>query len=504
VDKSSAKGFKQIPAPGKHVRTLATLFLVYLLLIFNNPSLIGQDNTLYQMPDIPQANQLNPALFKLCRIYVELPVISSVKVNIRNTGFGFHDVIQSGTGTQSDPYHVNFSRLESKLGRINHSQIETDINLLGFGFRYKQWYFTFGIANHSDLLLSYPHDAVLLSDEYFQIAGTRGTPVNLSRSGGEATIWNSIGVSAAKEIKEGLRVGVRLKYLQGMANAISRGSELVVTPVGSPLSLQALMKYRINSSFPLNIRYSPNGLVNSLNYDNSLNNIAGDFIFNGNRGAAIDAGFVYDRDEITQISGSITDLGFIRWKKNTNIFSATGDYFFNATDLDIFQIKPGAIDLIKALNDSISTSIGHSTRSYYTLTPIKIFGGITRLLLPRLRAGAMTRIEIYDLHIMPSLSFSLNYTPVPVVAASLSYTIMNNKFNQVGAGIAVGNHVAQLYVITDNILLRFTKDVNSQLFLPYNARMLSLRFGLNLLFGCNKEENKFHSQNRRDSCPAYW
>jgi hypothetical protein len=504
VDKSYAGVFKRIHPSGKNTRLSVSIIFIFLLLIFSNRNLLAQDNTLYLMPDIPQANELNPALFKLCRIYVELPVISSVKVNIRNTGFGFHDVMQRGTGTQSNTYLVDMTSLARKLRRINYSQLETDIDLLGFGFGYKEWYFTFGISNHSDLLLSYPHDAVLLSDEYFQTAAAKGNPVNLSHSGGEATLWNSVGVSAAREIKEGLRVGVRLKYLQGMANAITRGSELVVTPVGNPLSLEAQMRYRINSSFPLNIRYSPNGFVNSVNFDNSLNNIAGDFIFNRNHGAAIDAGFVYDMDEITQISGSITDLGFIRWKKNTNIFSATGNYFFNSTDLAAFQIKPGAIDLVKALNDSISTSIRQSTRSYYTLTPIKIFGGITRLLLPGLRAGAMTRIEIYDLHVMPSLSFSLNYTPVPVVAASLSYTIMNNKFNQVGAGIAVGNHIAQLYVITDNIPLRFTKDINSPLFWPYNARMFSLRFGLNLLFGCNRKENNFHSKNRKDSCPAYW
>jgi hypothetical protein len=504
VDKSSVNAFKQIAATGKPIRFLASLFFIYLLLIFNNPSLIAQDNTLYLMPDIPQANQLNPAFFKLCRIYVELPVISSVKVNIRNTGFGFHDAIQSGPGIQSNTYLVDMTSLARNLKRINYSQIETDIDLLGFGFGYKDWYFTFGISNHSDLLLSYPHDAVLLSDEYFQTAITRGSPVNLSHSGGEATVWNSIGVSAAKEIKEGLKVGVRLKYLQGMANAVSRGSEMVVNPAGSPLSLQAFIKYRINSSFPFNIGYSPNGLVKSVNFNNSFSNIVSDYIFNGNRGTSIDAGFVYDKDEITEISGSITDLGFIRWKKNTNNFSATGDYFFNATDLAVFQIRPGTIDLVKALRDSISTSLARSSGPYYTLTPIKIFGGITRLVLPGLRAGAMTRIEIYDLNVMPSLSLSLNYTPVPLLAASLSYTIMNNKFNQVGAGIAVGNHVAQLYIITDNIPLRFTKDINSPLFWPYNARMLSLRFGLNLLFGCNKKEHGFHSKNRRDSCPAYW
>jgi hypothetical protein len=504
VDKSSLRLFKQIASPGKHTRTLVSLIFIYLIMIFYNSELHAQDNTLYLMPDIPQANQLNPALFKLCRVYVELPVISSVKVNIRNTGFGYHDVMQRGTGTQSNTFLVDMTSIARKLKRINYSQIETDIDLLGFGFGYKECYFTFGISNHSDLLLSYPHDVVLLSDEYFQTAATKGAPVNLSHSGGEATVWNSIGISAAREIKDGFKVGVRLKYLQGMANAVSRGSEMVVNTAGSPLSLQALIKYRINSSLPLNIAYSPNGLVKSINFDNSLNNIVGDYIFNGNRGASIDAGFVYDMDEITEFSGSITDIGFIRWKKNINNFSATGDYFFNATDLAIFQIRPGTIDLVKALRDSISSSLRQSAKPYYTLTPIKIFGGITRLVLPGLRAGAMTRIEIYDLHVMPSLSLSLNYTPVPIVAASLSYTLMNNKFNQVGAGIAVGNHVAQLYVITDNITFRFTKDNNSPLFWPYNARMLSIRVGLNLLFGCNQKEDKLHANNRRDSCPAYW
>jgi hypothetical protein len=34
------------------------------------------------------------------------------------------------------------------------------------------------------------------------------------------------------------------------------------------------------------------------------------------------------------------------------------------------------------------------------------------------------------------MTFSLNYAPFPALAASLSYTIMNNKINQVGAGLA--------------------------------------------------------------------
>ena len=464
----------------------------------------AQDNTLYLMPEIPQANQLNPAYFKFCRIYVELPVISSVKLNIRNTGFGFHDIISRGTGNQANDFLVDVSNLDKKLRKINYTQIVTDIDLLGFGFSYKDWYFTFGISNHSDMLLYYPHEVMALRDENLQASVNNGTPINIKNVGTEITLWNSIGVSAATEITEGLKVGLRLKYLQGMTNAVSRQSDLYINPSSSPQSFSAGMNYRINASFPVNIKYSPDGHVNSLNVDNSLNNIAGDFIFNGNRGVSIDAGVDYAYDDKTSLSASITDLGFIHWKKNANTYSARGNYFLDSANIAQLQVNPGEVNLATAIRDSISRAFRVANRSYFTLTPIKIFGGITYLLFPELKVGAMTRIEIYNMHVLPSLSLSMNYTPVPWAAASLSYTIMNNKFNQVGAGIALGNRIAQFYLITDNIVTKFTKDISSAAFWPYNARMVSVRAGFNLLFGCNKKDNKYHPAAAKDGyCPAY-
>jgi Family of unknown function (DUF5723) len=503
VVKQSVKFFTQIFRAASHYSISVCLLLVCLLMILSNPKLSAQDNTLYLMPDIPQANQLNPAYFRLCRIYVELPVISSVKMNMRNSGFGFHDVMQRGTGTQSDTYLVNTLSLDRRLKAINFIQTETDIDLLGFGFGLKEWYFTFGISNHTDLLLSYPHDISLITDDYLQRASISGGQLNLNHLGTEMTIWNSIGVSAAKEIRNGLKVGLRLKYLQGMANVISRHSGLFLNYTNDPVALEAFMKYRINASFPVVVGKAPNGTVNRLNFDNSFSNIIPDFIFNGNRGVSIDAGFVYDIDDLTQVSASITDLGFIHWRKNSNSFNAERNDLFNATDLAKFQGNPNSTDLIKAIRDSVSGVFTSSPAAYYTLTPMKIFGGVTRQLLPGLKAGAMTRIEIYNLNVMPSLSLSMNYTPIPPVSASLSYTIMNNKFNQIGAGFALGNRVAQFYFITDNIVLRWTKDFQSSYFWPYNARMVSFRFGINLLFGCRQKDNKFSARDRKDLCPAY-
>ena len=505
---------RQISLSKYEDRTLLSyLIFTALFFLFAGNVAFAQDNTLYLMPGIPQANQLNPAFIRPCGTYLELPVISSVRFNIRNTGFGFHDVFHTGTGAQSANYLLDLTKLDKILKPINYFQSETDIDLLGFGFRFKDWYFTFGIANHSDLLLSYPHDIVSLQDGILHTAG-KPNSVNLSRMGAEITLWNSIGISAAKVISEGLTAGLRLKYLQGMANAISRRSELLLNSTSDPVSMQAQMNYSIDASFPVIPRYGPTGLVNSLNFDNASNNIAGNYIFNGNRGVAVDAGLVYDPDEITQVTASITDLGFIRWKKNAYNFTTAGEFIFNADDLNQFNVHSGQTDLINALVDSSSKAVTASRTTYFTLMPVKIFAGVSRVILPQLRAGAMTRIEIYNLRVMPSLTFSMNYTPFPAVAASLSYTLMNNKFNQVGAGVALGNRIAQLYLVADNIPLRFTRNVRfpddtglgGPFIVPYNARMLSLRMGVNLLFGCNQKEKKYGNKNyrHRDTCPAYW
>ncbi len=502
--------------PGSENRIHAFLIFASLLVILPCRIVNGQDNTLYLMPGIPQANQLNPAYIRSCGTYIELPFISSVKVNLRNSGFSFHDVFYAGTGVQADNYYLDLIKLDKKLKRINHFQSETDINLLGIGFGIKDWYFTFGVANHSDLLFSYPHDVALLNDNNLQAPNNILNSLILKGLGAEITTWNSIGISAAKEFRQGLKIGLRLKYLQGMANAIARRSELSINTTNNPVTLEAQMKYGIYASFPVIIGTGQGGLVNSLNFRDALNNKSGDYFFNGNRGMAIDAGFVYDRDEITQLSASIVDLGFIRWKKNANNFSASGNYLFNEADLNQLQVNPDQAGFIRALEDSISRVFRASASSYLTLIPVKIFGGITRVIMPNLKAGAMTRIEIYNRNIMPSLSLSMNYAPSPSVAASLSYTIMNNKFNQIGAGIALGNRIAQFYLAADNIPVRFTKvirlpnnypkEVRFPFIVPYYARMFSLRLGVNLLFGCNKKENKFHGKNfrRQDLCPAYW
>jgi hypothetical protein len=490
--------------------TLPGLLIVLLGLI--RIPVGAQNNTLYLMHSIPQANQLNPALMHPCRIYVSLPFISSLRGNVRNTGFGFHDVFYTDPRDQPGNYSLDLDKLDNTLRRMNYSLANADVDLLGLGFPLQQWYITFLISSHTSSQFSYPHDVVLLQDAYWNLNASIPDPLNLHNLEANSTAWNSIGISASREVRKGLRVGARVKYLNGMANVTTPQSAINMNASSNPPSLRAAIDYRINSSLPLTLGYSPGGVLDDIGFEPAIQNLAGNYLFTPNHGFAIDAGITYELDEITQISASVTDLGFIRWKKNITYFSVNETFEFSQADLNQFIIDPGQDGLSNALQDSVSNAINASasTNSYFTTTPINLYGGITRQLLPDLKAGVMTWIEINSLQVRPSLTLSLNFTPFEAFAATVSYTLMNNKYNQIGTGLAFGNRGAQFYVITDNIVVRYIKDTESSVRWPYNARMLSLRVGMNLFFGCNDKKDNPGGKKRwpgvksRDECPAYW
>ena len=159
--------------------------VIMLMIIFRN-RLQGQNNTLYLMHGIPQANQLNPAIRHKCRIYLALPVISSVRLNARNTSFGFHDVIHTGTGVQSDSYYLDVENLQDKMKRMNYLLLNTDVDLLGLVFSVRDWYFTLGIANNISMNLSYHDDIVSLKDGNWDFSRGETLAVKLDSIGGKA------------------------------------------------------------------------------------------------------------------------------------------------------------------------------------------------------------------------------------------------------------------------------------------------------------------------------
>ena len=488
-----------------YLKGLISVFFTISFLCLITPGIYSQDNTLYYLQAVPQSLELNPALQYRCRIFVELPVVSSIGLSFNSTGAGYHDAIHYGTGAKADSLYYDFNNLEKTLKKQNTLKADLDITLLGFGFAYKEdWYFTFRIYNHTEVRIGFPKDIVSLKDGNWNTGSMNPQTIDLSGVGLNALNYTAIAFGASKTINESLQLGARVKYLMGAADLNTKQSDIILNTTSNPITLSASTKMRINASFPANITYDQNGLIQSVDFGKASGNIVSNYLFNNNRGVGTDFGAIYKYDENITLYASIIDLGFIHWGSNTQGFNANGNFRF--TGLDLLNLQGvQQTQLLQSLEDSVKNAFKFSNlkKSYFTWNTTKIYAGGTYSLLNNLNAGILTKLDIYNLGLHPSVTGSLNYTPFRFLAVSASVSYMNNIIRNMGLALALGGPGLQFYIVTDNIPLNYVQDQSSGLLWPYNARTLDVRFGFNLNFGCNQKQKKGRHARAAVVCPAY-
>jgi hypothetical protein len=113
--------------------------------------------------------------------------------------------------------------------------------------------------------------------------------------------------------------------------------------------------------------------------------------------------------------------------------------------------------------------------------------------------GALSRTEIFNGKIQSSLTLSANARFFRNLSTSLSYSALNNSYNNIGFGLAAKFGPLQFYTITDNIMAAIK---------PNSAQIANIRFGFNLLFGCKDKTKKkdlcsWEEQIRNKKKPLY-
>jgi outer membrane protein OmpA-like peptidoglycan-associated protein len=469
---------------------------VLLLLIITTYAKAQQSLTLYNMQAIPQAMYVNPGMMPLTNVNIGLPGISSNYINYGNNGFALHDLIKADA---NGGMLIDANSFLGKLKTNNNLNINAHIDILSFGFKVKKKnYFSFNLTERIDVRFSFTKD--LFS---FAINGN-GSAANLNRDmqlnpGIDASHFREWGVNYTREINKKLTIGGRLKYLSGIENVNTENTRITLNTNSQYYALTG----------------TGNVLVNTSGTDSAAGkNTASILGFNTgrkNRGAAIDVGASYKLNEKFSFSASITDFGFITWKDYTAKISShiNGTVHYNGVPVSqAINDTTGFGQAAQNYGDSLAKAYKIDTvykTSYTTMLTTQFHLGANYWLNEKNNVGLVLNGRYANKQFNPALCISFNNRVGRWFSASVSYSMLNRSYNNVGLGLAFTGPV-QFYVVSDNILsfLVFDKykSDNSSFVVPAYSHNLNLRFGINITLGkIPKDKDKDGVPDKVDACP---
>jgi hypothetical protein len=476
-------------------------YILTLILVINITWASGQNSQLMYYMNIPQNHLMNPALRPSNTVYIGLPALSGINLNTNNNFVNFSDVFIKGQPKDSiiSFLHPNYNvdNFLAKIKARNFMESESTIQLLGIGFSVgRDGYVFLDINDRFDSNIVLPGDLFKLALKGNGVfAGSR---IDLSALRADMKYYHEIGLGYSRNITDRLRVGVKGKLLFGVATAAINNKSLGIT-VNSDYSHVFDANLDINVSGPVNVYMDSKHNVDSVAFDdNRFDNSSGirDFVTGKkNTGLGLDIGATYDLTDRIIVSAAITDLGFIRWKKDVTRLSTDNQFVFNGLDMVDFFNGTKTIDEIgKHMVDSLKNAfvITKSKAAFTTFLPFGISLAGSYNVTSKFSVGLLSYTRIISKQLREALTISANINLGNALSASIGYTAANHQYDNLGAALAFRAGVTQFYLVTDRIPVVWDriKSDNSNIVIPANWNTFNIRLGMNLVFGNRVKEKK--------------
>lgn len=467
-----------------------TRLFKYLIIILNVQLLAAQqNNTLYFMHSLPESNWLNPAVQIPCKVFVGLPALTSIHVNIANSAFSYNDVIVPGT---ADSIQLNPDHMLNSAGKTEYLDAEVNLNLIAFGFLYKKYYFSFMVNDRIEATAGYPGNLFVLALK--GNASYTGQRLDLSNFLANALYFREWSIGASKILDDKWQVGVRGKLLFGKANTRTNESTLGLYTGNTIYPLR--VDSRIEQDFsPIEVTRNTDGTVRSVSLPGNMD--IGSFLLNSeNKGLALDLGALYKWDENITLSFSALDLGFINWNTSPVKFTQrTNPIIINYSGFNTDSVNNG-FDNTRDMIDSITRGMEFlaAPTSYTTWLYPKIYLGGTYKLLDELNIGLLSKLEFRGYRTIPSLTASANYEMNKNLALTGSLSYLYGSFANLGGGFSIRTPNFGFYAVSDNIYGMFKYK---------STRVLNIRLGFNLLFRCKECEESQRKVSNSEGCAYY-
>ena len=447
-----------------------------------------QGNTFYYMNKVSQSTYFNPAYQSPYKVTVGgfmLPVVGQLPptmyYNVASSGFQFSNFIHEGTGDKADSLVMDPQGLIDQMRTANHVRMNTHIDLLHVGITTENnAYLTFSITEKINTGFSLPRDLFELAwygNNYFR---ENNEKVLLSDLNVNFTHYREFAGGFSTEVIEGLTVGGRAKVLFGLSNVHTKINELSLFTNQDDYGITAVADAEVYINTPVPVEYDRDSVEFTVDSLWNENMKIGSYLSNmKNPGFGLDIGATYKINNDFTAYFSVNDIGFISWGSNPLHLSTDGTFTFRGIEVDFFADEEEFDENMEEFADSVLHIFApvDDNNTYLTWLPTDIYVGGQYHFHDMLDFGALYRMELYQRNALHSLTLSANSNLTDWFSAHLSYSMMNNSYNNIGFGFMIRGAMLQYYLVSDNIMAAFQ---------PHKTRNLNIRMGCNLVFGYKK------------------
>jgi hypothetical protein len=408
-----------------------------------------------------QNNLINPSLIPEGKLFIGLPVLSGIHVNVNNK-VSYNEAFTK----ESDRTLVNVSKMKDNLQRQNMLSSKVSINLLHIGYRFDSGPLLSFTANERvEVDFLYPKEML----DYIFISGNNNylnDDIKVSKIGLRATHFREYGLGLAAPVNDQLTVGIRGKFLVGFANvSVPGNAKAILRSDGEAFQLSAEWKNAQYRTSGLDIYQGEDG------FDDG--DLTSHLIMNGNTGFAIDLGGTYRLNRYYTITGSIVDIGFINWKENIRNEVLT-DTSFLYSGVDIAELD----DIEQTLEDSLFNKFEttENNNPYKSWLPVTAHGSWIYHYSAQMDFYVTAGTRLVQRQLKMLYGGGVTYKFGKAFTASASATKLPQQFFNLGAAFTAKAGPVQLYMAADQIVNFSVPD----------AKAIDYRFGMSFAFGQRK------------------
>ena len=382
---------------------------------------------------------------------------------------------------------VSSQEFLSKIHRHNIEDANVQLDLLNFGFwTAKDQFHSFSLNLHVAERAAVPYDVF----RFLKDGSSDGNQYDLSGTDLRVRSYAEAAYGISFPVTDGLRIGGKVKALVGLVYADARYDRLDVTLSGERWSVDSEGRMW-SSNLPATQSTQPVRIDEVLDFD--------DFDPTQMRpsgfGAGIDLGATWDVLPWLQLSASVTDLGFMRWKMDQSV--AQGSWEYTGFENISFQGDDNLDEKLDAKLEELNRLLEFRRTGSSSATdflPATFYVGAKAKPCDWFSAGLLGTVRREGSFSWSELRAAINLEPTDWFgwSGSAAYGSFGPKFSSLlnlrlgPFALFLGGEIASPYFVSTEPRAKHSmKDyfMGEVVAIPRDNLNLNLMVGLNLVFG---------------------